>query len=290
MLIVIVAPAAATVAPLVLPGSVREPPEQAESSAMTRSARARFTVRDFRARQPIPRYAMEISLGRWVFGAASLAGGIVALVWPDYSSGAAVLYASAIAQIVGGVLLPLRRTAKAGAALLGAAYVVFAAQCVPAIVAAPLTFSGWGNFFEQFTLVVGAALVFAREALRRIGRVLVGVCALSFALYQAFYLPYTATLVPAWLPPGQMFWTVATTVAFALAALALLIDRVALLATRLMTAMIVRFGLLVWVPALVADPRSHSNWNEFVENFAIAGTVWILADILDRGGPSTSSG
>jgi len=139
------------------------------------------------------------------------------------------------------------------------------------IVNAPLTFSGWGNFFEQFTLVTGAALVWAPEALRRIGRILVGVCALSFALYQAFYLQYTATLVPAWLPPSQMFWTVATTVAFALAALALLIDRLALLATRLMTAMIVGFGLLVWVPKLLADPRSHSNWNEFVENFAIAG-------------------
>lgn len=107
-----------------------------------------------------------------------------------------------------------------------------------------------------------------------------GICATSFALYQAFYLDYTATLVPKWFPPGQMFWTVATTVAFGLAAAALLINRQALLATRLLTLMLVLFGLFVWVSALLADPHSHSNWGEFTENYAIAGAAWILADLL----------
>ena len=45
-----------------------------------------------------------------------------------------------------------------------------------------------------------------------------------------------------------MFWAIATTVLFALAALALLANQKALLAARLLTAMIVGFGLLVWIP------------------------------------------
>ena len=51
---------------------------------------------------------------------------------------------------------------------------------------------------------------------------LFGICVASFTLEQAFYLGNTASLVPKWLPPNQMFWAEATTVAFALAAVGLL--------------------------------------------------------------------
>jgi hypothetical protein len=54
----------------------------------------------------------------------------------------------------------------------------------------------------------------------------------------------------------------------------------ALLAARLLTAMVVIFGLLVWIPLVVSDPRNHTNWSEFAETFAIAGAAWILADLL----------
>jgi hypothetical protein len=77
-----------------------------------------------------------------------------------------------------------------------------------------------------------------------------------------------------------MFWAVATTVLFALAAVALLTNRMALLATRLLTMMIVSFGLLVWIPLILSDPHSHANWSEIAETFAIAGATWILADLL----------
>jgi hypothetical protein len=44
--------------------------------------------------------------------------------------------------------------------------------------------------------------------------------------------------------------------------------------------MVVIFGLLVWIPLVVSDPRNHTNWSEFAETFAIAGAAWILADLL----------
>ncbi len=230
------------------------------------------------------------NLGRHVFGVAAFAFGVVTLVWHDYNGWHQpryLVHAAAAALILGGAAIPFRRTAKAGAAVVGTVYLVFALQCVPGIVAAPRIYNSWGNFFEQFSLVTGAAIVFARlssawsgETLHRIGRILVGVCTASFTLEQAFYLHPTATLVPKWIPPSQMFWAVATTVFFALAAVALLTNRIALLATRLLTLMLVLFGLLVWIPLLVSDPRSHTNWSETVETFAIAGTAWILADLL----------
>jgi hypothetical protein len=230
------------------------------------------------------------SLGRHVFGVAALAFGVITLAWHGYNDGHKlryIVYVAAAAQIFGGAAIQFRRTAKTGAAVLGAAYLVFALLCVPGIVAKPRIYNSWGNFFEQFSLVTGAATVYARlspawsgETLHRIGRILLGMCAASFALEQAFYLHATASLVPKWLPPNQMFWAVTTTVLFALAAVALLTNRMALLAARLLTMMLVIFGLLVWVPLVISDPHNHTNWSENAETFAIAGAAWILADLL----------
>jgi len=230
------------------------------------------------------------NFGRHVFGVAALAFGLITLAWHDYNGWHQpryLVYAAAAALFFGGAAIQFRRTAKTGAAVLGAAYLVFALRCVPGIVAAPQVYNSWGNFFEQFSLLTGAAIVYARlssawsrETLDRIGRILLGICAASFTLEQAFYLGPTASLVPKWLPPSQIFWAVATTVLFALAAVALLANRMALLAARLLTMMLVLFGLLVWVPLVLSDPRSHTNWSEIAETFAIAGAAWILADLL----------
>jgi hypothetical protein len=232
----------------------------------------------------------SLNLGRHVFGAAALAFGIITLAWHDYNGWHKPLYlvyAAGAALIFGGAANQFRRTAKTGAVVLGAVFLVFALQCVPGIVAAPRIYNSWGNFFEQFSLVTGAAIVYARlssawsrETLNRFGRVLLGLCTASFTLEQAFYLHATANFVPKWLPPSQMFWAVATTVLFALAAVALLTNRMALLAARLLTLMLAIFGLLVWVPLVISDPHSHTNWSETAETFAIAGTAWILADLL----------
>ncbi|HMD16280.1 MAG TPA: hypothetical protein VKH18_06390 [Terriglobales bacterium] len=230
------------------------------------------------------------NLGRHVFGVAALAVGLITLAWHDYNGWHQpryLVYAAGAALIFGGAAIQFRRTAKTGAVVLAAVYLVFALQCVPGIVAAPQIYNSWGNFFEQFSLLTGAAIVYARlssawspETLHRIGRILLGICVASFTLEQAIYLGATAGFVPKWIPPTQMFWAITTTVLFALAAVALLANRMALLAARLLTVMLVSFGLLVWVPLILSDPHSHTNWSETAETFAIAGASWILADLL----------
>ena len=242
---------------------------------------------------------MTRGLGRHVFGLAALAFGLLWCVWHDARDwdqlrfvanarlGALSVDAAAAAQIVGGAAMQFGRTAKTGAGVVGALYLVFAVLDVPRIVAAPQIYDHWGNFFEQFSLFTGAAMVYAHVSPRwpagarnQAGRILVGLCTVSFMLEQAFHLDATAALVPSWLPPNRMFWAVTTTIAFAGAAAALLANRLALLATRLLAIMIASFGVLVWVPLLLSHPRSRADWSETVETFAIAGVAWILADLL----------
>ncbi len=234
------------------------------------------------------------TLGRHVFGVAALASGLVTLAWHDYNQWPQLrylVYAAAAAQVFGGALIQVRRMAKMGASIMAAAYLVFTLLCVPTVFTAPQVYNSWGNFFEQFSLLTGAVIVYARSSSawspeKRIGRILLGICVASFTLEQAFYLGATASLVPKWIPPSQMFWAVATTVFFALAFVALVANRMALLAARLLTVMVVSFGILVWVPLVLSAPRSHTNWSEIAETFGIAGAAWILANLLGEHRPS----
>ncbi|MHB1936987.1 MAG: hypothetical protein ACYCOR_10415 [Acidobacteriaceae bacterium] len=239
---------------------------------------------------------MKYSLGRYVYGLAAIGSGICALAWHDFIALGDIphreilIYIVAAIEILAGVAVPWQRAARAGAVALGAIYLIFALlEGVPLILQHPLDYSGYGNFFLQFSLVSGAMVLYARSGeivsartarLALIGYYSFGICIVSFTLYQLFYLSATASLVPKWIPPGQMFWAVATTAAFALAAIALLTGFMALLAARLTTAMIVGFGLLAWLPALVASPHSFWNWSELTETLAIAASAWVVTDFL----------
>jgi uncharacterized membrane protein YphA (DoxX/SURF4 family) len=243
----------------------------------------------------------RIYLGRHVYGLAAVAFGVITFVWHDFNNWQQIRalgsvphreiladMAAAI-EIFGGVAIQWPRTARAGAFALGSIYLVFALLWVPLITAEPRVFDRWGNFFEQFSLISAALIVYAsfgpsdskrRGTAARIGYLFFGICVVSFTTEQLLYLSGTAAFVPKWIPPGQMFWAIATTIAFALAAIALLSGRSALLASRLLTAMLIGFGLLVWLPAPFADPYKIVNWAGNAQNLAITGAAWIVADFL----------
>jgi hypothetical protein len=222
--------------------------------------------------------------GRAVLGAAAVVYGVITFVWHDDGAweslpilslplGAVIGGALALAQIAGGIALQWERTARPAAAALGIVYCIFTLACVPAIVPAPLSYGGYVDVFEWLSVACGAFALFAPRA-TRIG---FGICTISFTLAQAIYFQITAGLVPAWIPPSPAFWTILTTIAFGLAAIAILINVQAQLALRLLTLMLGLFGLLVWVPQLVTHPEMHFNWAEFSLNYLITGAAWIVA-------------
>lgn len=253
----------------------------------------------------------KIYLGRHVYGVAAILFAVITLAWHDFNSWQQIralgdvshremlVYLAAAIEIVGGVAIQFTGTARVGAIALGCLYLIFALMWVPIIVGEPRVYDRWGNFFEQFSLVSGAMIVCGwfsgRDAERtpkvaRAGYICFGICVVSFMLEQLFYLSGTASFVPKWVPPGQMFWAIATTIAFALAAIALFSGRSALLASRLLTVMLVGFGLLVWLPAPFADPHKLINWAGNAQNLAITGTAWIVADYLRQKRSSSMAG
>ena len=243
-------------------------------------------------------------LGRHVYGLAAIIFGVISLVWHDFGAPWQQIQAlgnvphreifvsiAVAAELFGGIAMQWQRTVRIGALTLSGVFIVFALLWVPRIIAEPLVYDRYGNFFEQLSIVSGGLIVFATEGwgdpertpgLARMGYTFFGICVISFTLVHVFYMSSVVEFVPRWIPPGQRFWAFSTTVAFALAAVALLTGRSALLAARLLTAMIIGFGLLIWLPAPFADPHKLVNWAGNAQNLAIAGAAWIVADFLSQ--------
>lgn len=246
---------------------------------------------------------MKLSLGHLIYGLAAILFGLIGLVWHDFNNWQQIrilgqiphreILASIIAiiEIIGGLLILSKKTARYGAIILGTTYLIFAVLWVPFILKSPLVYDNWGNFFEQFSLVSGAMIIYSiadpgnsgnKMKIARPGYFIFGICVVSFTLEQLFYLSGTASFVPKWIPPGQMFWAITTTIALALAAIALLTGYSALLAARLLIVMIICFGLLIWLPSVFSDPHKMFNWAGNAENLGIAGAAWIVADYLSQ--------
>lgn len=189
----------------------------------------------------------------------------------------------AIALIAGGAGMLYRRSAPAAAWIVGAAFAILALASTADAIAAPSNYGSYVDFFELLSVVCGAAsLVAGRAIVQRTARAVFGVCVVSFALAQIAFLAYTASLVPAWMPPNQIFWTNLTTGAFGLAAIAILIGRKATLALRLLALMIGLFGIIVWLPKMIVTPQTLSNWSEFGLNDLIAASALLLAQVHSR--------
>jgi uncharacterized membrane protein YphA (DoxX/SURF4 family) len=241
------------------------------------------------------------NLGIYVYGGGTIALGVIGLAWGDFATNwqrvtqdvphrELLAYLTAFYEILGGAAILWRRTARFGALMMTALYSVFALLWAFQVVRTPQVYDPWGNFFEELSIVIAGGGLWAALApadSQWQGRTaaicrLYGICVVSFALEQIFSIQATASFVPAWIPPGQMFWAIATTVFFALAAVAILSGILAGVASRLLAVMIVGFELLVWVPRLFTAPHDHFNWAANGISVAIAGGAWVVADLIGQ--------
>ncbi|MGA2831879.1 MAG: hypothetical protein ABSE55_02305 [Terracidiphilus sp.] len=230
--------------------------------------------------------------GAIFLGLLGLASGDFATEWqrvdPNVHFREPLAYFTAFIEFAAGLALIWRRTARAGALTLTVVYSVFALLWVPKMLEGMSSYDPTGNFFEEFSLVAAGAVLFARfslsgSAISRweplVAR-LFGISAISFGVGHIFDMPGLAAWVPKWIPPSQVFWCYATTMGFFLAAAAILSGIMAPLASRLLTAEIVSFELLVWIPKLLASPHDHFIWAGNAISVAISGAIWAVSDSI----------
>jgi uncharacterized membrane protein len=243
--------------------------------------------------------------GLIVYGGAALALGAVDLAFgefagpwqavPDIIPGRPLLpYLVGALLVLAGGALQLRKSASAAALVLVAAYLLFTSGWLIRVFAMPTELGTWLGVCEQLAVAIGGLSCWlllrpnspssARLAMAlRIG---FGVCAVVFGAAHFVYSKETADFVPAWIPPGQLFWAYATGIAHALGGMALIANVRALLAARLLTAMFIGFGLLVWLPALFRTPGELFAWGGNAVNLTLVAAAWVMADSIARFGNS----
>ena len=226
-------------------------------------------------------------MGERVYAISAIALGIVGIVYHDfatvwqpvpdatpYRALLACVFSSAL--LAGGILSFFERGRRVGLILVAAMYLVAALLWLPRVIGYPQIFGVWAGFAQEFVMVPAAMIALRFHA--RIGVALVGLCALVFGIEHFTAIPQTAHLVPAWMPLGQVFWAWATGVAFCLAGISFVGGLRVQLASQLLAAMLVTFGLLVWLPPIFGHPTAHLVWAGNAINLAVAGSVLIVAD------------
>jgi uncharacterized membrane protein YphA (DoxX/SURF4 family) len=249
-------------------------------------------------------------IGIYLFGLASVAAGIMDLVWGEFEAahqpiqalsdhipGIKILaYIAAIWLIAAGTAMLWRATTRAGAAALAIIYFIFGAFLIPRFYTAPhflghhpsVYIAVLASVAQQLILVIAAVIIYASTDVRGsqsptsalILRWTFGLCSVAFGLGHLTAVRNVAPMIPGWMPFGGAFWTILTGIAFVLAGLAILSGILDALAARLLALMLLIFSALVLAPMIFAYPHNHIAWGGNAYNLAAVGAAWILANWL----------
>jgi uncharacterized membrane protein YphA (DoxX/SURF4 family) len=230
-------------------------------------------------------------LGAVVLGITGLFWGDFAAVWQPSSVSApgqsSLGYVVAAIPLLAGLAMQWQRTVFMGAMALLVGYclaIIF--FDVPRGFAHPSVFLVWYGVLENLALAAGALIICtyharlnpgSAERLSKVARVVFGICLIYFGLAHHVALANTVGMVPAWLPPSQIFWAYATAAGHIAAGIAIISGIYARPAAMLLTAMFMVFAILVHAPTVIATPHNHFAWSENAVNFALIGSAWVIA-------------
>lgn len=235
------------------------------------------------------------AIGMIGLGILALIYGDFALVWqpvaPWIPGRTLLAYASGIIMLFGGIGLLFNATAAWSARILFPYVIIWLLLKVPALIVAPQMEAVWLGFGELAVLMTGGWVLFARLAGLRPGspltflttrnsircaKMLFAISLIPIGLSHIVYVKETAELVPAWLPyrAGWAYLTGAGHIAAGLGVLFSILPRVAAMAEA---AMLSVFTLLVWLPAILAAPKTRLPWTAFFISWIIASAAWVLS-------------
>jgi uncharacterized membrane protein len=231
--------------------------------------------------------ALPYALGAILLGAIAIWFHDFALQWQPVPAGfplrAPLAYVSGALLILGGVAILGRRFARAGALLLGCAFALWLLILHgPILVSKPGDLGTWNGVAEVVFMIIGAVTLYAAAAGTLPARLAHGVCiaaglsTLVFGVTHFKYAQFAASMVPAWLPPGQIFWIYVTGTAHLAAGLSLLSGIRAALGATLLAIMMALFVLLVHLPRVFAAPNEQLEWIMLGVALSLSGSAWVI--------------
>jgi uncharacterized membrane protein len=212
---------------------------------------------------------------------------------PPWARGGILLaWLSCAGFIVCGVSIAMGTMARWAAMLLGGAVLLFALiRWVPDLVAHLHNPGPWTVIFELLAISGGAFVLAASlsspdgawSRLATVGRYMVAVSLVIFAVQHFMYADFVATLVPAWIP-RHLFWAYFTGAAFVAAALSLAAGKMVRLSAGLLGLMFLLWVLVLHTPRVAASPRNGDEVTSLLVALAMCGVSFILAGAWENNG------
>ncbi len=253
-----------------------------------------------------PTYPIEPArLGRYLFGLAVLASGLMQLVNAEFVRLIPALpatiplpsfWARAIGAVLGalGVAIVLGFMIRPAAAIVAALLLLsFVFQRVPELLAQPMTGLTWTNPCKVLALSGGAILVAAAattnkrtssdwaQRLRPLAPLLLGAFLLVCGAQHFIYATFVDTLVPARMPLEPRFWTYLTGAALIAGGAGVMIPRIARLAALLSGGMVFLWVILLHLPRSI-EMKTAFEMAGIFEALAISGTAFMVCGIAPK--------
>lgn len=242
------------------------------------------------------------SLARVFFALTMIGLGVVGLIFGDFAmvwqripmehlpGRQLIAYACASIELMTGIGLLLRSTARFCAALLAVYLLLWLLLKLREVVVMPQMEASWLGFGEIAVIFAGGWTLHAsltngrKKALGfitgktgvRCARVVFALALPMIGLSHFFYSEQTVALVPAWLP-FRLAWVYLTGAASIAVSMAMLLGIVPRLAATLEAAMLSIITLLVWGPGVIAMPTDRTQWTALIISFAIAAGAWVVS-------------
>lgn len=229
---------------------------------------------------------LPYALGAIILGVTGIVFHDFALQWQQVPANiprVPYAYVSAAILLLAGSALLVRRYERVGALALTIFYGFWVvAMHLPVTLASWKHIGAWNGPAEITFMTMGglaawsAAAGPARRTLQLVTRILAGVSAIVFGFAHFNYIDFTATFVPAWIPPSQVFWAWATGAGHLAAGLALVSGLQARLAAACLAGMMASFVVLVHIPRVIGAPHEHIEWLMLGFAISLTGAAWLV--------------
>jgi uncharacterized membrane protein len=241
-----------------------------------------------------------VALGMLGLGVVGLVAGDFAMTWqpvaPWFPARTALAYGAALLMLACGAGLLFRATVKWSVRVLFAYSIVWTLLKAPAMVVGWRIEGVWLGFGEIAVLMAGVWTLFARlgdageswatgDGGVRWARYWFAVWLIPIGLSHIVYPAITATYVPAWLP-NRLFWGYLTGAGQIASGLGVLFGVLPRVAAWCEVGQIALFTLLVWAPAILAEPRTRLPWTAFCISWAIGASAWVVAQNIGKNPPA----
>jgi uncharacterized membrane protein YphA (DoxX/SURF4 family) len=250
-----------------------------------------------------------LTAGRLIFAIAMVFFGAQFLIFvssmsgplpgPPWSHGVLSLdWLACVGFILAGVSIATGKMARLVAMVLGVVLLLYALfRYVPMMVTRLHDPGPWTVVFEILAMVGGAwvlAASFPADGpgspsldnmvwrLADVGRFLIAISLVVFAVQHFMYARFVATLVPAWIP-GRLFWAYFTGLAFVAAALAIATKNIVRLAAMLLGTMFLLWVVLLHAPRVAGAIRNGDEVTSLFVAVAMCGLSFALAGAYGRG-------